>query len=234
MSATLSTVRQNIRSHLRDFGGRTNITEATQMDTAIASHVQLLAAKAGLGLEWVTSLITTVAGTRSYVLSGGIEYSRVILLRPQETGILLTRIAHDVIEQWRYAATSDSGAPLAYAALVNAPAAVGTQETTVLLGPTPSGVYLIDGLVSSVPLYVSTEAADIPFGELACRALEWQVAADLASVASAAVLAECGLDRGAVAVFRQNASEALYEATVQDALLTRSGHLRTTQRRRGR
>lgn len=225
MSATRDTVRDNINAKIRNFAGTKNIVNKTVLNESITSHMQTMAAQMGLTLAWSTSAITTTAGDRDYALGATAEYHSILALRCQSSGQYLRKTTPEGIEKWRRGPGSNQGEPVEYALLEAAPSSAGHQEITVVLGPTPNAAYVYDILRSTVPIAMTEDTDEIPFGEVGLRALELYVAAELIETAPDEHLAEAGLSRSAARAYARRADSALYWEKVRVARQRRNGRI---------
>ena len=231
MSGTLATVRRNVNIKVRNLAGASNLAGRVSVDDAITSVMQVVAAQMDLGLEWLTTAITTTAGDRDYALANTFEFNKIVLLRCQETGTVLCKATPEMIERYRLGPSEVTGEPQSYALREAAPASVGHQEVTVILGPTPDAVYKYDVLYAATPITLDSDGDEIPFGEAGVRALEYLSAAQIVAVASDDSLAEAHLSRGAADEYRRQGNDALYWEKVRQARQKRSAHTPIVLRR---
>lgn len=215
MSMTLADIERETRYALRDRNPQGQAFTGPEYMHAIEPAMRMVAGRLLLGDEAVTALVTTVAGTQFYTLTGAQEYEFVRYLRTRDDGQAVEVVAPAVFEAQREGDGTNSttrGRPI-YAMFRESAA----QVTQIGFWPTPDAAYIFDGYRTLLPARFFTAgtgvlaalptATNIPFDEDGCRALVYETAADLFERMPEADRARLKLADTAADSFRQKAAE---------------------------
>ena len=176
MSIALSTARPNVRQLIRDVDASALAVKGYVLDQAISNHYQLVHARLGVPMEWLT-VTAFVADDAEYTLTTP-EFHSIGAFRLASNYAPVEEVSPLVMARLRVN-TTDRGTPFAVALTEELPASVGTTKTTIQLYPTPNANDTLQGLYAAAAGVLSDAADKIQIGTNGARAIEYEAAAEL-------------------------------------------------------
>lgn len=204
MSETRAVVREEIRLMLGDTSSSDSSFSNEQINRAIQRHMRLIGNEVLQGQAWVTSAITTVAGTSDYTFPSGVEYAQILTLKLQPYNAVLRPVTLEWIELSRQGTTLGQGVPYTYAIWEDT-----SQTVNLRLWPVPNAVYTIDLERSIIPAALTAETSTLPFSENLITALEYRVAGELLAHADDNVMKQLGIGPMLIQSYQQTADRAM-------------------------
>ena len=204
MSETRAVVREEIRLMLGDTSSSDSSFSNEQINRAIQRHMRLIGNEVLQGQAWVTSAITTVAGTSDYTFPSGVEYAQILTLKLQPYNAVLRPVTLEWIELSRQGTTLGQGVPYTYAIWEDT-----SQVVNVRFWPVPNSNYTVDVERSIIPAALTAESSLIPFSENLLLGLEYRVASEMLASADDNVMQQLGLGPNTVAFYSATADRVI-------------------------
>lgn len=201
MSATLATIRRNVRLLLRDTDSRDYAVRSDEMDRTILRHALEVGEDTGLGEAWATVATLSDSGSTDFALAlSSQQLSNVRHLRLVSSGESLVRLDDAAMEEVRSGATIGTGIPEFYTLIEGT-----TQGVTLRLYPRPVAADTVEALIRFDPSQAVADATVIPLSDVQLRAVELGAAAELLASLTPEAAGKIGTSQVVVPVWQQSA-----------------------------
>ena len=227
MSTTIGTVRDRVRTKLRDRNASDAMMNSFEINNMIRTELPPLLQEIGLGPTWETSILTLTPNTYEYtipVASGKAMLQQVQAFRLHSRNWPLARITNEELEAMRRGPSYSMGPPQAIVMWED-----DSQQLRVRLWPVPSEADTVDWLRSWVPAYTGIDSDSIPLSEGAVGVLIDRVVRACLLLLPDDVIANRQINRNYVSLLSSDIERGVKLERIRINSLKRTGRLTRSQ-----